>query len=511
MYHLSNYARATPEATAVIFEPSGRRFNFLELEHRANKAANALIELGLRAGDCLVICIENSPELLDLTLGAQRVGLYYVLVSTKFSKSDFDYIVADSGAKLAVVSKNTEAGGQLAQDVGSEACVVLAVNWTEWLDDTWEQHFSRAPTTLPLAAAPGREMLYTSGTTGRPKGVRKPAFSGAYDQVDSRNATAARAAGLGPGAVYLSTSPLYHAAPNRYLSAAIHGGATSVVMEHFDAELALGLIERYRCTHSVWVPTMFHRMLRLPEEVRGKYDLRSMKVAVHGAAPCPVHVKESMIAWWGPVLYEYYSGTEGIGATSITSTEWLKHKGSVGKANDGIIHILDEHFVEVAPRTIGKVFFESQAAFEYWNAPAKTDSILSSQGWRSFGDVGYVDEEGYLYLTDREDFTINTGGVKVYPQEVENMLLAHPQVVDAAVFGLPHDEFGEQVVAVVELPSYVEPSDDLAKSLRSYCRLTLGPVKAPKVVYFSDDFPRHPTGKLYKKSLRERFLTQLSQ
>ena len=283
-------------------------------------------------------------------------------------------------------------------------------------------------------------MLYTSGTTGRPKGVRKPPFETPFDAVDSRNASIARVSGMTEGSVYLSTSPLYHSAPNRYLSTAVNLGATSVILERFDAELALQAIDRFQCSHGLWVPTMFHRLLRLPEEVRLRHRIDSMRVAIHGAAPCPVHIKAQMIHWWGPIISEYCSGTEGIGATFITSAEWLAHRGSVGRAVDGVVHILDGDNREVPTGTVGKVYFESDARFEYWNAPQKTHAMASPQGWRSFGDIGRVDADGYLYLTDREAFTIVSGGVNIFPQEIEDVLLQDRRVADAAVFGYASGE-----------------------------------------------------------------------
>jgi long-chain acyl-CoA synthetase len=479
MYHLSRFARATPDKVAVHFLESGKAFTFAQLERQANRAANALLSLGLKQHDCIALCLENSPELVFLTLGAQRIGLYYTLMSTRLSAADSAYIVKDSQARIAITSSSI---------------------------DSWQAHFATASDELPAALAPGREMLYSSGTTGRPKGVRKPPFEGRFDDVDNRNAGLAAGFGLGTSSVYLSTSPLYHSAPNRFLSAAIHFGATSIVMEKFDAERALAAIDRFACTHSLWVPTMFHRLLRLDPQVRERYSTASMVHAVHGAAPCPVHVKHAMIDWWGPVLDEYYSGTEGIGSTAITSREWLTHKGSVGRVTDGILHILDEAGNELPPGETGQVYFESNARFEYWNDPGKTRAATSLQGWRSFGDIGHVDAEGYLYLTDRKDFVIISGGVNIYPQEIEDVLLQDPRVADAAVFGIPNEEYGEEVKAVVQPAQPGQAGPALAEALKARCRELLGPIKAPKSIDFELDFPRHATGKLYKKLLRERYI-----
>jgi long-chain acyl-CoA synthetase len=508
MYHLANIALSTPDKVAALFLPSRTQLTFRELDEGANRAANALLTLGLKQGECIVFCIENAPSLLFLTLGAQRIGLFYVLASTRLSANDLDYIVADSGAQLAIVSANAEAVHAFTA-TASITATILTTGWSQGSFDRWEPAFEAASTVLREPRSPGREMLYTSGTTGRPKGVRKPAFDGPYDAVDPRNAASARISQLTAESVYLSTAPLYHSAPNRFLSAAIHYGATSIILEHFDAELALRAIHEHKCTHGLWVPTMFHRLLRLEPPIRQRYPVISLQVALHGAEPCPVHLKERMIEWWGPILSEYYSGTEGIGSTFITSAEWLEHKGSVGQSTEGTLHILDEYDREVPAGTIGRVFFESSAVFEYWNAPEKTRSLFSRQGWRTFGDIGYLDGDGYLYLTDRADFTIISGGVNIYPQEIEDVLLEDARVADAAVFGIPNEEYGEEIKAVVQP---LDPSGSpllLAQQLMQHCRSRLGPLKVPRSIDITFDMPRHATGKLYKKQLRDKYLGNL--
>lgn len=508
MYHLANIALSTPDKIAALFLPGGRQLTFRELDEGANRAANALLTLGLKKGDCVAFCFESSPDLLFLTLGAQRIGLFYVLASTRLSSDELDYIVADSGARVAIVSANVEAVRSVPL-ASSGTVTVLTSGGAYESCDRWEPLFEAASIVLAHPRAPGREMLYTSGTTGRPKGVRKPAFDGPYDAVDPRNAACARIGQLTANSVYLSTSPLYHSAPNRFLSAAIHYGATSIILEHFDAELALRAIYEHQCTFGLWVPTMFYRLLRLDLPVRQRYPVTSLQVALHGAAPCPVHLKEQMIQWWGPILSEYYSGTEGIGGTFITTSEWLEHRGSVGRATEGLLHILDERDDEVPVGTTGRIFFESEAVFEYWNAPDKTRSKISRQGWRTFGDIGHLDGDGYLYLTDRADFTIISGGINIYPQEIENVLLEHPRVADAAVFGIPNEEYGEEVKAVIQP---LDPSDSpqlLAQQLTQFCRSRLGAHKVPRSIDITFDMPRHATGKLYKQQLRDEYLKSI--
>jgi fatty-acyl-CoA synthase len=311
--------------------------------------------------------------------------------------------------------------------------------------------------------------------------------------------------GLGPDSIYLSPAPLYHAAPLRWSMTVQRLGGTVVMMEHFDPERALAAIERYHVNASQWVPTHFVRMLKLDEATRARYDLSSLKVAIHAAAPCPVPVKEAMIAWWGPVLYEYYAGSEGNGLTTIASPEWLTHKGSVGKAAYGVLHICDEQGEDLPPGAEGLVYFEGGGAFEYHNDPAKTAEARNARGWSTLGDIGRIDDEGYLYLTDRKSFMIISGGVNIYPQEIENRLITHPRVADVAVIGGPCPEMGERVVAVVQPVDMAEAGEALAAELTAWCRAELSGVKTPRQIDFAAELPRHATGKLYKRLLRDRY------
>jgi fatty-acyl-CoA synthase len=355
-------------------------------------------------------------------------------------------------------------------------------------------------------------MLYSSGTTGRPKGVKVALPD--PPQIDAPNALVMLAHGLykvGPDSIYLCPAPLYHAAPLRWTMTVQRFGGTVVVMQHFDAEAALQAIERYRVTHAQFVPTHFVRMLKLPEEVRRRYDTSSLQVAFHAAAPCPVPVKRAMLDWWGSIIHEYYAGSEGNGMTAVGPTDWLARPGTVGRAVHGIVHICDEDGQELPDRETGLVYFEGQTNFEYHNDPGKTAEARNRHGWSTLGDVGWLDEDGFLFLTDRKSFMIISGGVNIYPQEIENHLVTHPAVADVAVVGAPHDEMGEQVVAVVQPAEGVEAGAALADELTAYCRQSLSGVKTPRRFDFVDELPRHPTGKLYKRLIRDRYWGKESQ
>jgi fatty-acyl-CoA synthase len=350
-------------------------------------------------------------------------------------------------------------------------------------------------------------MLYSSGTTGVPKGVRKtltPGPPGDPASASVQIAMAIGARGIGSDTVYLSPAPLYHSAPLVYCMATHRLGGTCVVMESFDAAGCLAAIERYRVTHAQFVPTMFTRMLRLPEEERLAYDLSSLTWAVHAAAPCPVPVKQQMMAWWGPIIHEYYAGTEDIGASQITPEEWLAHPGSVGRPL-GEVHILDPAGEEVPVGQSGTVYFAGGREFEYHNDPEKTAKMRNARGWRTLGDVGHVDEDGYLYLTDRATFMIISGGVNIYPQEIEDTLVMHPSVADVAVFGIPNEDFGEEVKAVVQPAPGVTPGPELAAELEAFAREHLGRFKVPRSIDFVDELPRDPAGKLFKRKLRDPY------
>ncbi|MFK0298788.1 AMP-binding protein [Brevundimonas sp. NPDC090276] len=504
MYHVSRFAAATPDRVAATFIPSGRTVTFGALDAQANQAANALQALGLKRGDCVGISVTNRPEFLSAMLGAQRIGLYYVLLSTKLSVDDLAYVVGDSKAKVVIVSRGCFAAEtpEVLSCLGAKVCL-LDIE-AEGFDD-WAQLVAVQPASLPAETSRGRDLLYSSGSTGRPKGILKALPDGAFDAPDPFNIGGAVAYGFGPSSVVLSPCPLYHAAPHRFANITLHAGGMLVLTEQFDPEMCLKAIEAYGVSHSLWVPTMFHRMLQLPDAVRSAYDLSTHRHAVHGAAPCPVHVKQRMIQWWGPIIDEYYSGSEGVGSTNISSAEWLAHPGSVGRPHDCAVHVLGPDGAELPVGEIGDIYFESAHVFEYLGDAQKTGQATSAEGWRTFGDIGYVDADGYLYLTDRRHFTIISGGVNLYPQEIESVLLEHEAIKDAAVIGVPDEEFGQVAMAVVELVDQALASDEMKTAIRSFVRARLGPIKTPKAVAFETDFPRHATGKLYKRELIARY------
>jgi acyl-CoA synthetase (AMP-forming)/AMP-acid ligase II len=346
--------------------------------------------------------------------------------------------------------------------------------------------------------------MYSSGTTGRPKAVLRPLPEAGAPMLQASVAETLAAYGLDPAGIYLTPAPLYHSAPLAFTMATTRLGATAVVMERFDPELCLQLIERHRITVAQFVPTMFVRMLKLPVEVRDRYDLSSLRSAIHAAAPCPVDVKMQMIDWWGPIIYEYYAGTEGFGGTRITAPEWLLHKGSVGQALP-TLHIVGPDDEDLPANEAGMVYFEGPSTVQYLNDPAKTASVQNSRGWRTFGDMGYLDDERYLYLTDRATFMIVSGGVNIYPQEAENVLVMHPKVADVAVFGVPNSEFGEEVKAVVQPVDPRDSGPELQDELMGYCRSRLAAYKCPRSIDFQATLPRDENGKLYKRRLRDLY------
>jgi long-chain acyl-CoA synthetase len=503
------HAAVTPDKPAVVMAGSGASMTYRELEQGSARLARHLHDAGLRRGDVVALLAVNGPRVFEVYWAAQRSGLYITAVNHHLTADEVAYIVRDSGAKALVVSASPLAGevGERTGDVPVRLAYDGAVPGFEDYDETL-----RDVSAEPLADQPrGADMLYSSGTTGRPKGIRPQLPERRIDEPgDTYVAVFGAVYGFTPETVYLSPAPLYHAAPLRFSATIQAIGGTVVVQERFDPEGALAAIEKYRVTHSQWVPTHFVRMLKLPEDVRKRYDVSSLKVAIHAAAPCPPDVKRAMIDWWGPVLYEYYAATEGAGITFINSQEWLEHPGSVGRGGVlGDVRICDDETGAVlGPRQVGTIYFEREGpSFEYHNDPEKTKAARHPEhdNWATTGDMGYVDEEGWLYLTDRKAFMIISGGVNIYPREAEDALALHPAVHDVAVIGVPDPEMGESVLAVVSPAPGVEPGPQLERELIAHTREHIAGYKAPKRVVFTDDMPRTATGKLVKQVLRDRY------
>jgi long-chain acyl-CoA synthetase len=503
--HPSLHARHHPERIAFVFAGTGIAVTYGELEERSLRCAQMLRALGLRTGDGIAICMDNNPRYFELCWAAQRSGLYYTAISNKLTAPEVEYIVRDAGARVLFLSASQRPiASELATALG-DAVVLFGVDGSiDGYRDYAAESLSFPALPVPDATA-GADFLYSSGTTGRPKGIRVALSGEAPDAVSPLTGLLAHLYGFDGETVYLSPAPLYHAAPLRFSMTVHRFGGTVVVMERFDAAASLALIEKYRVTHSQWVPTMFVRMLKLPDAERLEHDLSSHRCAIHAAAPCPKDVKHRMIAWWGPILIEYYAGSEGNGLCTIRSEEWLAHPGSVGRAVFGVPHVLDDEGVELPPGQEGTIYFSGGVEFAYHNDPAKTAASRSAAGWTTLGDIGYLDEEGYLYLTDRKANMIISGGVNIYPQETENLLVMHPAVLDVAVFGVPDEDFGESVKAVVQPVDMATAGPELERELIAWCRERLSHIKCPRSIDFEAELPRHPTGKLYKRLLRDRY------
>ena len=505
--HPGVHAAATPDEPAVVMAGSGETITYRELEARSNQLAHLFRDRGLRPGDGVAFSLENHPRFLEICWAAQRSGLYYTAISSRLTPPEVEYIVDDCGASVFITSAHRRDVAEALLDATPGVHTRLVLDADVEGHERYEEAVGPLPADPIPDEAEGQDMLYSSGTTGRPKGVKVALSGGEFGSGISGGVPMLGQLlyGFGPDTVYLSPAPLYHAAPLRFCMAVHRLGGTVIVMEHFDPVEALDLIERHRVTHSQWVPTMFVRMLKLDPSQREGRDLSSLKVAIHAAAPISVPVKKQMIEWWGPVLYEYYAGTEGNGFVQCNSEEWLAHEGTVGRALVGTVHIVGEDGEELGPNEIGTVYFEGGANFEYHNAPEKTKGSYNDRGWSTLGDVGYLDGDGFLHLTDRKDFMILIGGTNVYPQESENVLVTHPKVADVAVFGIPHAELGEEVKAVVQPVDMADAGPDLERELMGYCKEQLASFKVPKSIDFRPDLPRHPTGKLYKRLLRDEY------
>jgi long-chain acyl-CoA synthetase len=504
--HPTIHAQNKPDKPAIIMASTSETLSYRELDDRSNQGAQLFRSLGLKTGDGIAIFMENNIRFLEIAWAAQRSGLYYTCISSRLTAGEVEYIVRDCGAKVLIASHGL---AKVADEVAPhlEGVSLFSVDGAIPGYRSYEDAAGSQPAARIADESAGMDMLYSSGTTGRPKGVRHALEGVPIDAPGALVALVNMLFGLNENTVYLSPAPLYHAAPLRYCMTVHRLGGTVVVMEHFDAEEALKDIQKYRITGTQFVPTMFVRMLKLPDDVRLQYDVSSLKSAIHAAAPCPVEVKRKMIEWWGPVIHEYYAGTEGNGFCYVSSSDWLAHPGTVGRALVGEIHICGENGEELARGEEGVIYFGGGAQFEYHNDPKKTAESRhpTHPEWSTLGDVGKLDDEGYLYLTDRKAFMIISGGVNIYPQEAENLLINHPKVADVAVIGVPNEDFGEEVKAVVQPADWADAGPALADELIAYCREHLSPIKCPRSVDFDPELPRHPTGKLYKRLIRDRY------
>jgi long-chain acyl-CoA synthetase len=495
---------------AVILHPSGTVITFDELEARANRLAHRFRQAGLREGDTVAILMENNEHIHAVMWAARRSGLYFVPINTHLTAAEAAYIIDNSNAKAIIGSaplRDTCAG--LAEHLpdGLPALLMIAGADAETDLPGWERYpecVADQPDTPIADEIEGDLLQYSSGTTGRPKGIKRELPHLPPAEVPGMM-SALVGFWMDPDAVYLSPAPLYHTAPSVWSMSAQAGGITTVVMEKFDAEGTLDAIQRHRITHAQFVPVMFVRMLKLPHSVRDSYDLSSLKRVMHAAAPCPVEIKKQMIDWWGPIIDEYYASSEAIGSTLITAEDWLAHPGSVGKPMLGGVHILDEDGNVLPPNQPGEIYFEGGYSFEYLNDATKTAASRDKHGWTTVGDVGYLDDDGYLFLTDRRHHMIISGGVNIYPQEAENLLVTHPKVMDAAVFGVPDDEMGQRVMAVVQTVEEADGTDQFADELLDWLRDRLAHFKCPRSIAFEQQLPRTDTGKLYKNGLIEKY------
>jgi acyl-CoA synthetase (AMP-forming)/AMP-acid ligase II len=505
MYPGTVAARA-PERVAIVMAGSGETVTYRQLDERSNQLAHYFRDAGLQRGDHVALFVENQPRFLEIVWAALRSGLYLTAINSHLTAEEVEYITSDCEAKAFVTSL---AMAKVASEIDwSQLPRVTERLMTDGTAEgfaSYEEAVASKPTGPIDDESNGATMLYSSGTTGRPKGVLRPLPEGKPGGDESRLAAMSGPYKFRDAMVYLSPAPMYHAAPLAFSLNAQRFGGTVVIMERFDPAAALQAIEAHHVTHSQWVPTMFVRLLRLPEDERAAFDLSSLEVAIHAAAPCPVAVKQQMIEWWGPIIFEYYAGTEGNGSTAITSEEWLEHPGSVGRARAGTVHIIGEDGREVGPGEEGSIYFGGGATFEYHNDPEKTAESRLEGGLTTLGDVGYLDADGWLYLTDRKAYMIISGGVNIYPREIEDVLIQHPAVADVAVFGIPNDDLGEEVKAVVQpLPGH-EAGPALAEELQAFARAHLAGFKCPRSVDFTDELPRLPTGKLYKRVLRDPY------
>ncbi len=504
---MAAHAAENPDKVATIMGGTGEQLTCGELNDRSIQFAPFLADAGLQQGDVVALFMENHLRYHEIYWGTVRSGMYLCAVNKYLKAEEAAYIVKDSGAKVIVTSAAMHEASAVVADI-DDCPIRLALDGPVDGYESYEDAVADQPTEPRVSEPLGDFMNYSSGTTGRPKGIRRPLTGNDFSSPSALDGLIKQLFSVDFDSMYLSPAPLYHAAPLAFTAGVHSNGGTIVIMDRFDPVEALRLIETHKVTHSQWVPTMFVRMLKLAQADRTQFDLSSHQVAIHAAAPCPVEVKRQMIDWWGPILHEYYAGTELNGLTYCNSEQWLAHPGTVGAPILGVPHICNEQGDELPVGEVGVIYFERDVrAFEYHGDPEKTQSSQHPLHdlWTKLGDIGYLDQDGYLYLTDRESFMIISGGVNIYPQEIEDAFVLHPKVGDVAVIGVPNADMGEEVKAVIQPVPGVEASDELANELLAFAKEHLATYKVPRSIDFEAELPRLETGKLYKRLLRDRY------
>ena len=502
------HAKNNPDKAAFIMAATGDSISYGELDTRSNRLAHLFRAQGLNRRDHYAVFMENNARYIECCAAGERSGLYYTAINSFLKSDELAYILNNSQSKLLITSeKNLRVAKEALKECPDiKLCLIVggAGDGDKFLN--FAEATKGFPDTPIADECLGGSMLYSSGTTGRPKGIIRPLADEPATHETPLYGFLKNLWQCREDMIYLSPAPLYHSAPQANANLVIRSGGTAIIMERFDPEHYLQLVEQYGITHSQLVPTMFSRMLKLPAQVREKYDLSSLETIIHAAAPCPVQVKKQMIDWWGPIIHEYYGATEGLGFAACNSEEWLAHEGTGGRVIFGELNILDDDMQPSPPGETGTMWFKTATDFEYFNDTEKTAEARSPDGSMStVGDMGFLDEDGFLHLTDRKTFMIISGGVNIYPQECENLLISHPKIADAAVFGVPNADLGEEVKAVVQLlPDYVAGAA-LERELIAYCKDHLASMKCPATIDFTDELPRLPTGKLYKRKLRDQY------
>ncbi len=508
---LTGWSKIHPDKPAVITVWDDNWISFAQLEDQANRTAQLFRKLGLSRGDTVSTLVGNSIEFLEINCGSQRSGLYLVPIASRLNADEAAYIINDSQSRVAVIDAGTKHGAELAENIASlcpKVEHVYAVRGDLPGLERWEQAVAAMPAQMIEDPSVGVPMIYSSGTTGQPKGVKHPLPDEPFGGPSRHLPLMTSWYHMRTRMDFIVSAPMYHSGANSFAMSTLALGGTVILFEKFDPEKMLQVIERYKPHGGQFVPTMFTRMVKLPQEVRDMYDVSSLELALHSAAPCPVEVKRAMIEWWGPIFEDLYGGAENIGLCQIGSKEWLKKPGSVGRATHGVLHICDEAGNELPIGENGLVYFEHpEAQFEYLGDDEKTKGSYDpkGRGWRTYGDIGHVDEDGYLFLTDRRSFMIVAGGVNIYPQEAENVLTMHPRIADVVVFGVPDPDMGEQVKAVVQPADWNAAGPELEAELIEYCKSKLATLKCPKTIDFQRELARDDNGKISKKALRDSY------